>query len=220
MTELLAAPAADQPTGHQHGRRPGLRRMIGGIALDVGLPLGTYYLLHLLGLGDWQALLSATAVAGLRTVWGVVRQRSLNPFAAFLLLVFGLGLVLSLVSGDARFLLLKDSITTGVVGLAFLASTLLRRPLTLAVVQRLTPARADALAEAFHTNPAVRRAHLVCSTVWGAGLLLEALARIPLVYLLPIDVMVGVSTAMMVIAYAALVAWNGAYARRARVLRP
>ena len=40
--------------------------------------------------------------------------------------------------------------------------------------------------------------YTVSSAVWGTGLLVEAAVRVPLVYLLPISVMVGVSEAMMV----------------------
>ena len=48
----------------------------------------------------------------------------------------------------------------------------------------------------------------------GVGLLLEAIVRIPLIYLLPIDVMVGVSTAMMVTVIVGLAIWNGWYGAR------
>ena len=47
-------------------------------------------------------------LAGLRIIWGIVRQRALNPFAMVMLMVFGLGLVLSFVTGDARFLLVRS----------------------------------------------------------------------------------------------------------------
>ena len=74
--------------------------------------------------------------------------------------------------------------------------------------------------EHYRTIPLVRRSFRLSSVVWGVGLLLEAAVRMPLIYVLPVDVMVGVSTAMMVTAIVALAAWNAAYgartARRAR----
>ncbi len=39
-----------------------------------------------------------------------------------MLVVFGIGLVLSFVTGDPRFLLLKDSLSPGVLGLVFLVT--------------------------------------------------------------------------------------------------
>ena len=43
------------------------------------------------------------------------------------------------------------------------------------------------------------------------GLLTEAVIRVPLVYLLPPSVMVGLSTAMAVLAFGGLAVWTGRY---------
>lgn len=190
--------------------------MLGGLALDVGLPLVAYYGLHLAGVADWPALLAASGVAALRICWDAARRRRLNLFATVVVVVFGIGLVLSLVSGDARFLLLKESITTGSVALVFLATSVRGTPLTLAAWQAFAPARAAALAERFRTDPRVRRGVRVTSVVWGAGLLCEAVIRVPLVYLLPVEVMVGLSTALTVTTFALLTCWNVGYVARAR----
>jgi hypothetical protein len=97
-----------------------------------------------------------------------IRERTLNLFATVMLIVFGLGLLLTFVSGDPRFLLVKESFVTGAAGIAFLVTAAVgRRPLTL-------------------------------------------------VYLLPIDVMVGVSTAMMVAVFTGLVLWNARWVARAQ----
>ena len=61
----------------------------------------------------------------------------------------------------------------------------------------------------------MRRMFRRSAVVWGVGLLLEAAVRIPLIYLLPIDVMVGLSTAMMVTVIVGLSVWNGWYGKRA-----
>lgn len=189
--------------------------MLRALALDVGLPVVTYYVLHLLGVGDFGALVAAAGVAALRVVVSAIRHRSLNLFATVMLVVFGLGLVLALVSGDEHFFLLKNSIVTGAVGITFLATAFGSRPLTLAAAESFSPKKRAQLAERFRTDPHVRRGHRVSSTVWGAGLLAEALIRIPLVYLLPISVMVGLGEAMLFIAMGLLMAWNVWYVRRA-----
>lgn len=191
------------------------RQMLRGLAWDVGLPVAAYYLLDLLEVGDFAALLTASVLAGLRIVWAAVRERELNLFATVMLVVFGLGLLLAVVSGDARFLLLKNSIVTGVVGLVFLASTVLGRPLTLSAAQSFNPARRSELAERYRTDPRVRHGHRLCSTVWGVVLLLEVLYRVPLVFLLPIDVMVALSEALTIITFAGLIAWTIRYVRHA-----
>lgn len=192
------------------------RAMLRGPAWDVGLPVGAYYLLHLLGASDWAALLASTLLAIARIGWGLIRRRTLNPFATIMLLVFGLGLVLALVSGDPLFLLVKESFVTATVGLAFLVSVLHgRRPMTLAAQQSWYPDRAAEMARRYQVAPEVRRGHRTASMVWGIGLLTEAVLRLPLVHLLPAEVVVGLSTAMLVITMATLITWTNWYARRA-----
>ena len=144
-----------------------------------------------------------------------VRERELNPFATVMLVLFGLGLVLALVSGDPRFFLLKNSIITGTIGLVFLGTTLFGTPLTLAASQSFQPDRKAEIRQAYETDPHVRHGHRVSSTVWGVGLVLEALVRVPLVFLLPIDVMVGLGEAMTIVVIGGLLAWNIWYVKRA-----
>jgi hypothetical protein len=192
----------------------GARSMLRGLGWDVGVPVVGYYALHLLGVADLPALLVATGLAGLRMVWVAVRDRSLNLFATVMLVVFGIGVLLALVSGDARFLLLKNSIVPGAIGLVFLVSVLLGTPLSLAASQSFQPERRDEIRRAYESEPLARRGHRVSSTVWGLGLLAEALVRVPLVYLLPVSVMVGVGEVLSVAVIGSLVGWNIWYVRR------
>lgn len=193
-----------------------VKAMILGLAWDVGLPVAAFYVLSALGWSDWAALLTATCLAGLRLIWGIVRERTLNPFATVMVIVFGVGLALSFVTGDARFLLVVKSLVTGAIGLVFLATVLRGRPLTLAAQQSWSPATADDLGREYAENPAVRRGHRISSTVWGLGLLAESLLRVPIVYLLPLDVAVGASSALLVATIVGLMIWNARYAARAR----
>jgi hypothetical protein len=190
--------------------------MIRGLALDIGLPLATYYALHAAGVADWPALLAATGVAALRIGWDVARRRRLNLFATVMLVVFGVGLVLTLVSGDERFLLVQDSITLGAVALVFLVTSRWGTPLTLAAMQSFSPRKAEALTEAFRTDAGVRHGVRRSSAVWGGGLLGLALLRVPLIYLLPVSVMVGLGTVLTIATFAALIGWNAWYVARAR----
>lgn len=190
--------------------------VVRGLGLDIGLPLATYYALHVAGVADWPALLAATGVAGLRIGWEVVRRRRLNPFATLMLVVFGVGLLLAVVSGDERVLLVQDSITLAGVALVFLVISRWGTPLTLAAMQSFSPHKAGALTEAFRSNPEVRRGVRLSSAVWGGGLLSLAVVRVPLIYLLPVSVVVGLGTALTVVTFAGLIGWNVRYVARAR----
>lgn len=189
----------------------GMTAMIRSMAWDLGLPVLTYYALHALGAGDTAALLAGTAAAAARMGWVAARARALSPFSAVMAGVFGVGLLFTVLTGDPRFLLIKHSAMAAVIGSLFLATAFRGRPLTLAAQQSFQPRRAAELAEAYATSPDVRHGHRVAALVWGGGLLTEAVVRVVLVYLLPIDVMVGVSTALTVVTFAILIAWQARY---------
>jgi hypothetical protein len=182
-----------------------------GVAWDLGVTLGVYYGLRLAGAPERTALLAATVLAASRVIWVALRSRQVTWFAALMLTVFGLGLVLTFLAGDVRFLLLKDSIVTAGVGVVFLLSAASGRPLTLSAAQTSQPWRAAALDELFRRRADARRRFVVSAIVWGVGLLLESTARIPLVYALPVDTMVALSEALLWGTIAALIAWNVVY---------
>ena len=195
-----------------NAHRAGLAPMLRSMAWDLGLPLVTYYGLRAAGAEDTTALLAGTAGAAVRVAWVAARSRMLSPFSLVMGAVFGVGLLFTLLTGDPRFMLVKHSAMAAVVGVAFLVTGLSgRRPLTLAAQQSFQPGRARELADEYAADARVRHGHRVASLVWGGGLLAEAVVRVVLVYLFPVDVMVGVSTGLTVVTFAALITWNARY---------
>ncbi|MFT4294493.1 MAG: VC0807 family protein [Micropruina sp.] len=194
-------------------RRP--RRWRAALAADIGLPLISYYGLHAYGASDRTALIAATGAAGLRLLWEAVRHRHVTWFSAIMLAAFGAGAALSATGGDPRVLLLRDSVGTALIGVVFLLSLLGGTPLTLAATQHWRPDRAARITALYRDDPQVRRAFRVSTAGWGLGMLGESAVRVPLVFLLPVDVMVGLSTALMIATMAGLFIWNAVYITRA-----
>jgi Protein of unknown function (DUF3159) len=210
MNAYARSPADTVDTG------PALSTILRGSAWDIGLPVVTYYALHQIGVTDWPALLAATLVAGARVVLTAVRGRTANPFAMLMVVVFGVSLALSFLTGDARFMLMKGSITAAAVGIMFLVMAALGHPLTLDVAKMYEPEKAEWRSEQFRTNPAVRHGYRTASVVWGAGFLIEVIVLVPLIYLLPIHIMVAVDSAVGIGFLGALIGWTGWYQKQAK----
>lgn len=183
-----------------------------GVVWDLGATIGVYFGLRAFGVSERTALLVATLVAASRLGWVALRRREITWFGALMLAVFGLGLLLTFVAGDVRFLLIKDSVVTSGVSLVFLLSAF-GRPLTLSAAQTSQPWRAAALAEMYETRPDQRRRFVISSVVWGVGLLAESVVRIPLVLTLPVDTMVVLSEVLLWATIAALMTWSAIYTR-------
>ncbi len=189
--------------------RSAARTLIGTLALDVGLPVAAYFAADLAGASSYQALLIGTVVSGVRVLWVVVRQRRIEPFALFLLLLFGMSLVLAFVSGDARLLLAKDAATSLLAGLVMAGSCLIRKPFAYYAAERM--ARSSGRIEQFRAaaNAPGGQAHWQrVSLVWGTGLLADSLVRIAGIYLLPVNLAADLSQILMVAVYAGLVPWT------------
>lgn len=214
MDRTIEIPRTVAPARPADGSTSVTRGMVRSLAWDLGPSVAAYYGTRALGLSEYVALLAGTIASAGRLLWVAVRDRRVEPFAMFLMVLFGVGLALTFVTGDARFVLVKDSMTSFLAGLFFLGSCALRRPLTYYAAQRFAgPAGQEAVRAKF-ADPVIRRRFYLTSLVWGGGLLTESLVRIPLVFLLPIDAAVGASNVLMVLAYGVLITWTVRLTRR------
>jgi hypothetical protein len=198
--------------GHGGVRRwTGLGSMIATLVWDVGLSIGVFYGLRALGTSANAAVLGATVAAAARVAYVAIIPRRFDAFAAFILSVWAVGLLLSFVSGDARFALAKDSLPTGLAGLIFLGTALAGKPMILSVLRRTegrTPQGRAALDRRWATEPRFRRALIIMTSVWGVGMLAEAIVRIPVIYMLPIDAAAGLSGLMQIACFALLTVYT------------
>ncbi|MFI1759339.1 VC0807 family protein [Streptomyces sp. NPDC020571] len=184
--------------------KPRKSRTFVSLLLDVGVPVGSYYLLKgAFGLGAVPALGWSSVVPVLRTGWGVLREREVNALPLLILLANLAGLLLSFGTGDARLMLVKDSAITSLVGFALLGSVVLGRPMMTATLKPWL-VKGDAVREAAwgrlrRESSAFRRAELRFSAVWGVAFVGECGLRIVGVYTLPVDTMVWLGTVVMIV---------------------
>jgi intracellular septation protein A len=197
--------------------RSGNGGIVSVVLWDIAPMIVTYYGCRALGVSEYAAMLTAASVGFLRVAYVALRQRRFDGFAAFMGTVFGVGLVLSLLSGDEKFLMAVKSVTTSIAGLIFLGTCALGRPAAFAVAKLFGAENADTVRrwEALYAaEPAFRRVYLVMTLVWGITLLAESAIRIPLIYLLPTDVMVGLSSILLIGTIGLLALWSSWYGRR------
>ena len=200
---------------------PAVRGMVGTLMLDIGLSVLAYFVAELLGASNYLALLAGAVVSGLRTLWVAARQRRLDPFSLFLLTLFGAGLALSFITGDARFILAKDSAMSCTAGLVFVASCVINRPIAFYAAQRF--ARSAGSAEHDEFQATARTAAMWArwfrvTLVWGISLLVDAGLRITAIYVLPIGVAANVSQVLMLTVFALLFLWTVVTAKKSRAL--
>ena len=185
------------------------------LLIDVGIPVGTYYLLrNAFGVSLWLSLALSSIGPAVRAAAGLVAERKLNVLAMLMLAVNLAGIAASFLTGDPRAMIAKDSAVSSVIAFAILGSVVLRRPLMSAGLKPFMtkgePRRTAAWDRLSTASPRFRRLELLFSTIWGVTLLAECAARLAGAYLLPVTTMVWLGTVLTLGAIALAIVAGGA----------
>jgi hypothetical protein len=187
------------------------------LLIDVGVPVGIYYLLrNAFGVRLWLSLALSSIGPAVRAVAGLVAERKLNALAMLMLAINLAGIAVSFLTGDPRAMIAKDSVVSSVIAFAILGSVVLRRPLMSAGLRPFMtkgePRRTAAWDRLSAASPRFRRLELLFNAIWGVTLLAECAARLAGAYLLPVTTMVWLGTVMTLGAIAVAIVAGGAAA--------
>ena len=201
---------------------PSLRAFAPSILGGAVVPLTVYFVARRHVSSDQQALIIAGffPVAWIVVQW--LRTRRLDPIGAIVLVGFVVGVTVSeLLGGNAFVLKVRDSAFTVAFGLACLVSLRATRPLMFHIGKAMSAGedlrRRAAYDELWEIDEA-RRVFRIITVCWGAGLIVEASARIALAAILPTGAFLAVSPALAFASIGGLFAFTGFYSARARRL--
>lgn len=193
-----------------------------GVVLEAAVNFLLPYLIYSYAaphVGDVRALIASS---GPPLVWSVVefiRRRKLDAVSILVLA----GIVLSLMAffggGGARMLQLREKLVTGVVGLAFLLSAAIGRPLIYQLARAGMERRGSDEAERMRSlanDPLFRRSMTIMTLVWGFGLILDVAIAAVLVFTLSIKAYMIVNPIEGYVLMGALALWTFWYSRRAK----
>jgi hypothetical protein len=172
------------------------------LVVDVGVPIGLYYLLRAADVGAYAALLICSFIPGLSVVSDLVRRRRPDRIGLFMTTMMLIGAAVSLLVHDPRLLLAKDGWFMAVGGLWFLVSARGGRPLGFLFTRLLLEGRVgppeswDVLWERL---PGFRRVWRVATVIYGLGLIVDAGVRVVMAHTLPIDVVPGLGAVQYVV---------------------
>lgn len=192
-------------------------------AFDVGAPIGCYYLLRSLGFSSLTALAAGAVLPALAAAWQLATKRRVDPVAALVIVTMVLSILLALWSHSSQFLLAKEGLLTGLWGLAFVASVAFRRPIAFSVARPLMEGRRAFAAQSWDDlwadEPAFRRIWRVSTLVWGGALLADAVIRVLMAYLLPVDQVLWLGGLLWPVTFVVINVITNLYYRRAGLFR-
>jgi len=199
----------------RNGLGYGLEILVNGVA-----PFVVYQLADR-RLGDVGALIASSVPPILWSIYQFVRARRIDALSLLIIAGIALSLLALLGGGGAKFLQLRENLVTGVIGLMFLGSILIRQPLiyhvALAGMRRNASAEADDFV-AMRDNPFFKRTMTMMTLVWGAGLLARTAVAVVLVFAVSIPTFLALNPVLGYVSMGLLFGWTFWYARRARRL--
>ncbi len=215
--DLAVSDSAARSSAPEPDQRRQVARSLVPLVVDVGVPVGSYYLLHAgLGLSLWLSLALSSVVPAGRSVTGLVARRELNVLALLMLFVNVAGIAVSFATGDPRLMIAKDSVISSVIAIAILVSVAARRPLMTAGLKpfltRGTAERTAAWDRLAAGSARFRRLEGLYSAIWGVALLADCVARLVGAFTLPVPTMVWLGTALTGAAIGAAITAGGAAA--------
>lgn len=162
------------------------------LAADLGVNFLLPYVIYSFAsphVGDVRALLASSIPPILWSIVEFLRHRRLDAISVLVLAGISLSLLTFFGGGGARMLQLREKLVTGLVGLAFLLSAAIRRPLIYELARAGMVRRGDAEAERMRglvDDPLFRRSMTIMTVVWGLSLIADVAIAIVLVFTLSI----------------------------------
>jgi hypothetical protein len=199
-----------------------LRRNGGGIGVEALVNFALPYVIYGYAkprLGEVGGLIASSAPP---IVWSLIefaRRRRVDFISVFVLAGIALSLLAMLGGGSVKFLQLRERLVTAVIGLVFVGSAIIRRPIIYEFARAsMKRNRSAELAnfESLRDDPGFRRTMTVMTLVWGFGLLAEASLAAVLVWNLSVKQYLIAGPLLGYGATGALGAWTFLYVRRAR----
>jgi uncharacterized membrane protein len=182
------------------------------LIINLVLPYLTYRLLT-----PYTSSVVALSIAALvplcDSIYSLIRTRKADVFSGFIFLGLILGVVAVLLGGDERFILLRESYVTGIMGVVFLGSLLFGRPLIYYFAERFTGHNPQ-MNDKWEKLPRYRFNFRLITAVWGLSLLLEAFIKVVLVYSLSIPTFLAVSSFFTYVIIGLTIWWNIGFIKR------
>jgi hypothetical protein len=169
---------------HKPGRKLGISLVVNWLIPVVMFTVLRYFITN-----DTTTLALVVAIPAVRTIAVVVLRRRVDWIGVISVMGFAVALVVSVLSGGSSLpLKLYHPLLTGTLGLAFLISAVIKKPLLLTLLKFFKHSELE-----LTNDPVFRKKITIMSVVVGLLLLADAVAHIIMALTLPTGTYLGMS---------------------------
>lgn len=196
-----------------------MRKRGPAFAIDSAVNIAAPLLIYSQAQGRWgepNALLASSLPPLLWGIGSFLHRRRVDALSVLALTGIVLSAIAFLGNGSVQLLQLREKLVTLSIGLAFLGSAVIGKPLIYPLA-RATMARESAAAlatfDAKGNDALVRRTVMVMTLAWGFGLVADFVVSALLIYLLPIESYLVIGPIIGYAAIGGLTLWTILYRR-------
>jgi hypothetical protein len=190
-------------------------RFLRDILINAVCPYATYLVLINHGFSTVYALTPGAVFPAGATIFDFIRERRVQALGLIVLAAVGASVLGALYFQSPFLALAKGSLIDAVLGLLFLLSLLLPRPLVSYLITMSQDAEGRTeMAVLWHENEVYRHVLTRLTIIWGVGLLAEAALRVWLILLLPVAVFLPVGETLGISFVVVMIAASWWYGRR------
>ncbi len=169
-------------------------------------------------IGAAHALMAASLPPILWSIVEFIRKRRVDAVSMLVIAGIILSLLAFIGGGSVKFLQLRENLVTGLIGLVFLGSAAIGRPLIYqlarATMLRKSPSEAERMEKLRGNNQGFRRTMTIMTLVWGVGLLAQTVVACILVFRMTIRHYLVVSPIVGYGTTGLLILWTFWYGKR------
>jgi len=221
MTQGSPVPSTPSDVGKQPGspQKINLLGFFQTAIIDGGLAYIIYILLTpRFPPNSVYPLLIASLAPLLGNIYSLIRNRRLDFLGILVLLGIAFSIITTLVTGDQKLLLIRESFVTGGYGLAcFVSLVFFPRPLMFVLMRHFITGNDPERIRSFNArwnSPAFRRFQRIVTLVWGIGLVGEFIIRLVMIYTLSVAQVLAISPIILTAITVLLILWTIRYGRQ------
>lgn len=168
--------------------------------------------------GEIHAIMASAVPPMAWSLLEFARKRRIDAISIMVLGGIGLSLLGFALGGSPKLLLMRESLITGLIGLVFVVSAIIGKPLMYVLASaslKRQSAEDSAAFETYKDQPDFRRMMAVMTIVWGIGFVIETAVRSILVFSLPVGRFLIVGPIVGYSTIGVLMLWTFLYGRAA-----
>lgn len=195
-----------------------IKSVLPSILINSILPLALYRF-FMLYFSSLDALIIAIIAPTFYNIYEILKEKKVDAFGILMLASFAMGIGCVFLGGSERFLLLKESFVTYILGFAFLITLLFKKPLIYYFILKFEPDREtfneDTIKDLWETHY-FRFSIKFMNLIWGLAMLTDATLKTILIFHTSVSMFLVVSNLVTYMVIGLTILWTIHYRNRIR----